>query len=86
MSNVQVRDVPDAVVAALKTRAAENGQSLQRFLLEILTGEAEVASNAELLDEAAADPGGYPAASGDAADLVRQGRRERDSALTEPRR
>lgn len=86
MSNVQVRDVPDDIVAALKMRAAENGQSLQRFLLDILSGEAEVVRNAALLDEAAADPGGYPAASGEAADLVRQGRADREWALVEPRR
>lgn len=86
MSNVQVRDVPDDVVAALKIRATENGQSLQRFLLDILSGEAEVVRNAALLDEAAADPGGYPATPGETADLVRQGRAEREPTLIAPRR
>lgn len=83
MSHVQVRDVPDDVVAALKSRAAETGQSLQRFLLEILVEEADVAGNAALLDEASADSGGYPAAPGEAADVVRQGRQQRDPTLIE---
>lgn len=86
MTNVQVRGVPDDVVAVLKMRAAQNGQSLQRFLLDVLSGEAEVAGNAMLLDEAATDPTGYPAGLGEAAELVREGRRERESELLEPPR
>lgn len=67
MSNVQVRDVPDAVLRALKQRAAAQGLSLQRFLQEVLLAEAAVVTNAALLDDAAADAGGYRAEPGDAA-------------------
>lgn len=84
MANVQVRDVPDEVVALLKMRAAQHGQSLQRFLLDVLAGEAEVASNAVLLDEAANDPTGYAAGLGETSELVQQGRRDRESKLSEP--
>ena len=79
MSNVQVRDVPDAVLRALKQRAAAQGLSLQRFLQEVLVAEAAVVTNAALLDDAAADRGGYRAEPGDAAaelDGERRGRSE----------
>lgn len=73
MSNVQVRDVPDAVLLALKQRATARGLSLQRFLREVLLAEAAVATNAALLDEAADDPGTYRARPGEAAaELGRQ--------------
>jgi hypothetical protein len=54
-----VRDVPDAVVRARQQRAAAQGLSLQRFLQEVLVTEAAVATNAALLDDAAADIEGY---------------------------
>lgn len=79
MSNVQVRDVPDAVLRALKQRAAAQGLSLQRFLQEVLLAEAAVVTNAALLDAAAADLDGYPAEPGNAAaelDRERRGRGE----------
>lgn len=40
MAVIQVRDVPDATVTTLKVRAARSGQSLQAYLLHLLTGEA----------------------------------------------
>ena len=79
MSSVQIRDVPDDVLAALKHRAAENRQSLQRYLLDVLTAEAEVARNADLLDDAASDVGGYPAAPGESAADLREARRAREA-------
>lgn len=78
MSNVQVRDVPDAVLRALKQRAAAQGLSLQRFLQEILRAEAAVVTNAALLDDAAADVDGYRAEPGDAAAELAGQRRGRD--------
>ena len=77
MTNVQVRDVPDAVLRALKQRAAVQGLSLQRFLQEVLVAEAAVVTNAALLDDAAADVGGYPAEPGDAAEELDRQRRSR---------
>jgi plasmid stability protein len=37
---VQVRDLPDEVVATLKARAQSRGQSLTAFLRDLLTQEA----------------------------------------------
>ena len=78
MTNVQVRDVPDAVLRALKQRAVAEGLSLQRFLQEVLFAEAAVVTNAVLLDDAAADGGGYLAQPGDAAAELDRERRGRD--------
>jgi plasmid stability protein len=78
MTNVQVRDVPEAVLAALKQRAAAEGASLQRFLRDMLFAEASVTTNAALLDDAAADPDGYAVQAGDAADVLDRQRADRD--------
>lgn len=85
MSHVQVRNVPDDVVAALKRRAARDRQSLQRYLVDLLSAEAAVAGNADLLDEAA-DEVGYPAEPGESAAELRQDRRARDRAGSTPPR
>ena len=78
MSNVQVRDVPDAVLRALKQRAAAQGLSLQRFLQEVLLAESAVVTNAALLDQAAADADGYHTEPGDAAAELDRERRGHD--------
>lgn len=80
MSNVQVRNVPDEVVAALKRRAAGNRQSLQRYLVDVLTAEAAVASNTDVLDEAAGEADAHLAAPGEAAAWLRRERAARDGA------
>jgi plasmid stability protein len=81
MSNVQIRNVPDDVLGALKKGAARYGESLQTFLLGVLTEEAGVETNAEILAEAAADPGLAHGQPGESAELVRQAREERDEVL-----
>jgi len=85
MSHVQVRNVPDDVVAALKRRAARDRQSLQRYLVDLLSAEAAVVANADVLDEAAGDVG-YLAAPGESAAGLRQDRRARDSLGSAPAR
>ena len=78
MANVQVRDVPEPVLAALKQRATARGISLQRFLRDVLFAEAAVTTNAALLDDAAADPEGFLARPGDAASELDRQRDDRD--------
>lgn len=82
MSSVQVRDVPDSVVDALKSAAAKRGQSLQRYLVELLTEQARIATTIAVLDEAAANARQAGARSFDSVALVREGRDERDADLT----
>ncbi len=46
---IQVKDVPEDVHRVLRTRAADAGQSLQRFMLDLLAREARRTTIVELL-------------------------------------
>jgi plasmid stability protein len=46
---VQVRDIPDDVVATLKRRAEQRGQSLTAYLRDLLTQEASQPSIDEVM-------------------------------------
>ncbi|MGE0795103.1 MAG: hypothetical protein AB7H43_05900 [Acidimicrobiia bacterium] len=62
MPNVQVRDVPDDVHAALVRRAEQAGQSLQQFLAAQLVAIASTPTIDEVLDRIEARPlGALPA-------------------------
>lgn len=50
MVALQIRDVPDEVRDSLAGLAAARGQSLQAFLLALVTDEARRSSNLALLD------------------------------------
>ena len=58
MPNVLVRDVPDAVHAALQRRAEQRGQSLQQYLAGELKRLAEKPSLDEVLDRIDSRRGG----------------------------
>jgi antitoxin FitA len=58
MANVQVRDVPDEVHAALVRRAEEAGQSLQQFLAAQLAEIAATPTMKEVLDRIERRPKG----------------------------
>ncbi|MGH3734252.1 MAG: FitA-like ribbon-helix-helix domain-containing protein [Micromonosporaceae bacterium] len=81
MTNVQVRDVPPEIVELLKARASSRRQSLQSYLLDVLEAEAGVENNRRILEEAGRRAT-YKAPLGEAAELVRRAREERDSQLT----
>jgi len=49
MVALQIRDVPDEVRQALAVRAAAQGQSLQSFLLALVSKEAARAANLAML-------------------------------------
>ncbi|MFI5662680.1 hypothetical protein [Streptomyces sp. NPDC051684] len=49
MVALQIRDVPDEVRAILADRAQQLGQSLQAYLLNLVTDEAKRADNLALL-------------------------------------
>lgn len=50
MVALQIRDVPDDIRQTLAERAAARGQSLQSFLLALVTDEARRATNLALLE------------------------------------
>lgn len=58
--NVQIRDVPDEVHQALRTRAAALGMSLSDYLLEELSRLASRPPVVDLLTRAAYRHGGAP--------------------------
>lgn len=78
---LQIRDVPEDVRDALATRAAESGESLQRFLLRLVTREAEHQRNLVILGHLQFPDGGLKSAESIVEVLV-QSRSERDDELS----
>ena len=58
MPSIQVKDVPDDVHATLRRRAAATGKSLQEYLLERLTDDAQTPTLDEVLARAGGRSGG----------------------------
>lgn len=81
MVAVQIRDVPDGVRATLRAEAERRGESLQQYLLDVLSRAAAGVDNRRRVAEWVGDPLVEPHAPLDAADLVRRGREERDAEL-----
>lgn len=69
---LQIRDVPEDVRDILARRAAELGQSLQKYLLDVVIREAGQQQNVELLR--AVRPGSTP---GDVAESLAVARTDR---------
>lgn len=83
MTLLQIRDVPEDARRALKARAAARGQSLNRYLLELLEREVARPTVEEVLDRAAQRT---ERASASALEALAAARAERDSAATRRRR
>lgn len=49
VATIQVKDVPEEVHRVLRTRAADVGKSLQRFMLDVLEREAQRTTILDLL-------------------------------------
>lgn len=77
-SLLQIRDVPDELRRVLKARAAARGQSLNSFLLEVLSRELSRPSVAEVLDRAAQRS---EQATGSSVEAIREARVERDREM-----
>jgi len=58
MPSVQIKNVPPDVHRVLRERAAAAGQSMQEYLLDQLTRQAEAATLEEVLDRAGGRAGG----------------------------
>ncbi|HEY2813966.1 MAG TPA: hypothetical protein VGJ03_10930 [Acidimicrobiales bacterium] len=76
MPSIQVKDVPDAVHATLRRRAASAGMSLQEYLLARLVAEASSPTLDEVLERAGQRAAGS-ATLRDAAKAVRADRSHR---------
>jgi len=84
-----IRDVPDSVKDILAREARERGQSLQAFLLAVLTRQAAFRQNEMLLAEIDRDMAGGGGAGSDAPDakeLIDAARARRDTTDGPPPR
>jgi plasmid stability protein len=83
MKNVQVRNVPERVHKVLRRRAAESGQSLQEYLLQLLEESAGRLTMNEWLEQVEKHVRGSKAKipPGEAARIIREERQKRDDEL-----
>lgn len=80
VKNVQIRNVPERVHKVLRRRAAEAGQSLQEYLLQLFEREAGRPTVQEVLERAGREATGRWGA-GEAARIIREERDKRDEEL-----
>ena len=79
MGMIQIRNVPDDVHRTMKARAAKAGMSLSDFLLRRIEEEARLPSIEEWFEGVEKLPRVHLSES--AADVIRQGREERDAHI-----
>lgn len=80
MAQVLVRNLPDEVVARLKARAANENKSLEQLVRDILEREA-VLPKTLLLEELRKLRESMPVVDFDIAEMIREGRDERDRQI-----
>lgn len=85
MVALQIRDVPDDIRATLAGRAAARGQSLQAYLLTLVTREAQRAANLARLETFAGRNDGSRFTSAEHAQTLTDARTERDDRSPGPR-
>jgi plasmid stability protein len=83
MVALQIRDVPEDIRRTLAARAAARGQSLQSFLLMLVTAEARRSENLALLERFAGRRDGSRLTSAQVLESLDDARAEREASLTE---
>ena len=83
MVALQIRDVPDDIRRILAARAAARGQSLQSFLLTLVTDEARRSSNLALLKRFDGRRDGSRLTSAQVLEALDEARAAREASLTE---
>jgi hypothetical protein len=81
MVALQIRDVPNEVRDILAEDAARRGQSLQAYLLELVKTQARRRCNSALIRSLRERSDGASLGPGEAAELIRRLREERDAHL-----
>lgn len=81
MVALQIRDVPDDIRQALAERAAGRGQSLQAFLLGVITDEARRSANLALLERFSGRRDGSRLTVEQTAETLDKARSEREARL-----
>lgn len=72
MKNLQIRNVPEQTHAILRRRAAEAGQSLQEYLLDLVRQAASRPTVAEVMKRAGGRTGGRAPLAEVAAEIRKQ--------------
>jgi plasmid stability protein len=80
MKNVQIRNVPERVHKVLRRRAAEAGQSLQEYLMQLLEESASQLTMDEWLERVEKLPKSK-FAPGEVARIIREERDKRDAEI-----
>ncbi len=83
MVALQIREVPDDIRQTLADRAAARGQSLQAFLLSLVTDEARRSTNLALLERFGARQDGSQLSPTQVTEALDQARVEREALLSE---
>ncbi|MGC0252435.1 FitA-like ribbon-helix-helix domain-containing protein [Pseudactinotalea sp. Z1748] len=83
MVALQIRDVPDDVRRALSDRAAARGQSLQSYLLALVTAEARRSTNLAALERFADRQDGSQLSRAEAIEAADHARVEREAQRDE---
>ena len=79
---IQIRNVPEETHERLKARAASQGKSLNSYMLELVERDVERPTFSEVVARIRAEgPLGTGTRGGEAAELIRQAREERDAHL-----
>lgn len=83
MVALQIREVPDDIRQVLADRAAARGQSLQAFLLRLVTEEARRSTNLALLERFGGRRDGSRLSPMQVTTALDQARTDREAALSE---
>ena len=78
MAFLQIRDVPDETRDVLARCAREHGQSLSKYLRDVVMREASFVHNRELIDEVVAHRGASHATAEDVLSAIDSGRERGD--------
>lgn len=78
MVALQIRDVPDDIRQTLAEQAAARGQSLQAFLLTLVTNEARRSTNLAVLERFGARQDGSQLSTAQVTEALDQARAERE--------
>lgn len=82
MSNLQIKNVPEALHVRLRERAAAEGTSMRDYVLRVLEGELRLDSLDEWFEEAEQlEPLASSVSTGEIVDLIEEGREERTQQI-----
>ena len=83
MVALQIRDVPEDIRQTLAEQAAARGQSLQSFLLTLVTDEARRSTNLTVLERFGARHDGSQLSTAEVTEALDQARAERETLLSD---